>query len=80
MIVPERHGISNALNCTLQVSIRTQAVTAKAKVIGIDARAVIPKIKSSFARVRRSRVTIRYKHLRQRETVEQAPAIVMNVV
>ena len=52
------------------LSLRTETVTAKAKVVGIDARAVIPKVEGGFARVRRSRIAIRNKHLRQRQTVE----------
>lgn len=62
------------------MSLHTEAVAAKAKVVGIDTRAVIPKVECGFARVRCSRIAIRYKHLRQRKTVEQAPAIVMDIV
>jgi hypothetical protein len=72
--------ISDMLDCTLQVSLRTETVTPKAKVVGIYARSVVPKVKCRFTRVRSSGVAIRYKHLRQRETVEQTPTIVMNVV
>ena len=50
------------------------------KIVGIDPSPIIPEIKSRFARIRRPRITVRHKHLRQRQTIKQAPAIVSDIV
>jgi len=79
-MVPDRYMISDTPNRTSKVSLLTETVAAKTKVVGIDTRAIVSKVKRGFAWVRRSRIAIRDKHLRKGETVKQAPAIVMDVV
>lgn len=64
----------------VEILDRTQTIAAKTKVIGVDTCTIIPKIKGAFTRVRHSGIAIRDKHLRQREAVEETPAIVPGVM
>jgi hypothetical protein len=65
---------------TIWTNSHTEAVTPKAKVVRIDARTIVSKVKRSFTWVRCARIAVRHKHLRQGETIEQTPAIVVDIV
>jgi hypothetical protein len=58
----------------------TEAIAAKLQVIGIDTRTIITKIECSLARIGSTWVSIRHKHLGQREAVEEATAIIAYIV
>jgi hypothetical protein len=58
----------------------TETVTTKLKVVSIDPSPIIPQIKSCFARIRCPRITIRHEHLRQRQTIKQAPLVITDIV
>lgn len=58
----------------------TKAIAAKLQVIGINTRAIITEIECSLARIGSTRVSIRHKHLGQRETIEEATAIIPDIV
>jgi hypothetical protein len=62
------------------VNSHTKAITSETKIVRIDPRTIVSKVKRSFAWVRCARISVWHKHLRQRETVEQAPAIVVDIV
>lgn len=65
---------------SIEVLDGSQAVATKLQVVGVDAGTIIPEIKRGLARIRSTRITVGHKHLAQGKSVEQASAIVANVM